>query len=161
LETASQRLDLNRSVDQPCVVALIDIDHFKAINDSLGHAAGDEVIRLMADFFGSAVRRSDLVGRLGGDEFGLLIGASAAEAFELLERLRLRVASQSWTLQGGAQAEFTLSIGMVCADSDHPQQLSDLLQDADAALYVAKDQGRNQVVDLKSQPPKGWRIRLA
>jgi diguanylate cyclase (GGDEF)-like protein len=161
LETASQRLELHRSVDQPCVVALIDIDHFKAINDSLGHAAGDEVIRLMADFFGSAVRRSDLVGRLGGDEFGLLIGASGAEAFELLERLRLRVASQNWTLQGGVQAEFTLSIGMVCADSDHTQQLSDLLQDADAALYVAKDQGRNQVVDLTSQPSKGWRIRLA
>jgi diguanylate cyclase (GGDEF)-like protein len=161
LETASQRLTRPGVGDQAWVVALIDIDHFKTINDTYGHAAGDEVIRRMADYLNAAVRRSDLVGRLGGDEFALLVGASAPQAYELLDRLRQRVASHPWTLADGREPRLSLSIGMVECGSSGRHQLGELLQAADAALYVAKDQGRNQVMDLERQHPKGWTMQLA
>lgn len=160
LEAADERLELP-GFDQPIVVALIDIDHFKTINDTYGHAAGDEVIRRMADFLNGAVRRGDLVGRLGGDEFALLVTASAPQAHELLERLRQRVASQRWTLADGSEPQLTLSIGMVEKGSEGRQHLNELLQAADAALYVAKDQGRNQVMDLQRLHPMGWTVQTA
>lgn len=160
LEAATHRLDL-RAVDQPLVVAVIDIDHFKTINDTYGHAAGDEVIRRMADFLNGAVRRGDLVGRLGGDEFALLVAAAAPQAHDLLERLRQRVASHRWTLADGREPQLTLSIGMVEQGSEGRIHLGELLQGADAALYVAKDQGRNQVMDLGRLHPKGWTMQPA
>ena len=161
LEAASQRLDTPGVGEQAMVVALIDIDHFKTINDSYGHAAGDEVIRRMADFLNAAVRRSDLVGRLGGDEFALLVCASPHNAYELLERLRQQVANHDWTLTDGSQPQLTLSIGMVQCGSEGRHQVGELLQAADAALYVAKDQGRNQVMDLQRQLPTGWTVQPA
>ena len=161
LEAAGHRLSLPGVGEQRLVVALIDIDHFKTINDSYGHAAGDEVIRRMADFLNAAVRRSDLVGRLGGDEFALVVAASAAQAYDLLERLRARVAAQRWILGDGCETQLTLSIGMVEVGSEGRQQLPELLQAADAALYVAKDLGRNQVMDLQRQHPKGWTMQPA
>ena len=161
LEAAGQRLAMPGLGEQRFVVALIDIDHFKTINDSYGHAAGDEVIRRMADFLNAAVRRSDLVGRLGGDEFALVVAASAPQAYDLLERLRARVAAQRWVLADGREAQLTLSIGMVEVGSEGRQQLTELLQAADAALYVAKDLGRNQVMDLQRQHPKGWTMQPA
>ena len=161
LEAASQRLALPGVGEQAWVVALIDIDHFKTINDTYGHAAGDEVIRRMADYLHSAVRRGDLVGRLGGDEFALLVGASASQAYDLLDRLRQRVASHRWTLADGREPQLSLSIGMVECGSGGRRQLGELLQAADAALYVAKDQGRNQVMDLERSHPKGWTMQPA
>jgi diguanylate cyclase (GGDEF)-like protein len=161
LEAAAQRLETSGSLPHSAVVALIDIDHFKTINDNFGHAAGDEVIRRMADFLNTAVRRSDLVGRLGGDEFALLVGASGRQAHELLDRLRQRVAAQRWILADGRELHCTLSIGMVECGSEGRYQLGELLQAADAALYVAKDQGRNQVMDLQQQHPRGWTMQPA
>jgi diguanylate cyclase (GGDEF)-like protein len=160
LEAAAQRLEL-RGLEQPWVVALIDIDHFKTINDTYGHAAGDEVIRRMAEFLNGALRRGDLVGRLGGDEFALLVSAAAPQAHELLERLRQRVATHRWTLADGREPQLTLSIGMVEQGSEGRHQLGELLQAADAALYVAKDQGRNQVMDLERLHPRGWSVQPA
>ena len=161
LEAASQQLALPGVGEQAWVVALIDIDHFKTINDTYGHAAGDEVICRMADYLHSAVRRGDLVGRLGGDEFALLVGASASQAYDLLDRLRQRVASHRWTLADGREPQLSLSIGMVECGSGGRRQLGELLQAADAALYVAKDQGRNQVMDLERSHPKGWTMQPA
>ncbi|MEY3545263.1 MAG: hypothetical protein RLZZ106_732 [Cyanobacteriota bacterium] len=160
LEAAGHRLGLHSS-EQPMVVALIDIDHFKTINDTYGHAAGDEVIRRMADFLNGAVRRGDLVGRLGGDEFALLVAAAAPQAHDLLERLRQRVAAHHWTLADGSEPQLTLSIGMVAQGSEGRHELGELLQAADAALYVAKDQGRNQVMDLERLHPRGWSVQPA
>ena len=160
LEAAHYHLE-QLDVDQPMVVALIDIDHFKSINDTYGHAAGDEVIRRMAEFLKAAVRRGDLVGRLGGDEFALLVAAAAPQAHDLLERLRQRVASHCWTLADGSEPQLTLSIGMVEKGSEGRCRLADLVQAADAALYVAKDQGRNQVMDLDQRHPMGWTVKTA
>ena len=128
---------------------------------ALGLQAGDEVIRRMADYLHSAVRRGDLVGRLGGDEFALLVGASASQAYDLLDRLRQRVASHRWTLADGREPQLSLSIGMVECGRGGLRQLGELLQAADAALYVAKDQGRNQVMDLQRLHPRGWSVQPA
>ena len=146
---------------QPEVVALIDGDHFKQINDTHGHAAGDEVIQAIAGLLEHGVRRSDLVGRLGGDEFALLLATTAPQAHELLERLRSRVAAQPIVLADGLRVPITLSIGMAARGGRAGNRLQELLAAADASLYVAKDQGRNRVVDLEGQPPDGWQVRIA
>jgi diguanylate cyclase (GGDEF)-like protein len=131
------------------------------INDGYGHATGDEVIRRMADFLNTAVRRTDLVGRLGGDEFALLVEVSRAQAYELLERLRQRVAAHDWTLAADGQLQLSLSVGMVESGDEAGYDLDDLLQAADAALYLAKDQGRNRVIDLQRDQPAGWVVHMA
>lgn len=161
LEAVAQRLEQAAVSDQPAVVALIDVDHFKRINDSYGHAAGDQVIQALAGLLAHGVRRSDLVGRLGGDEFALLLTASPPQAHDLLERLRRRVGGQPIVLADGQRLPITLSIGMAALGGSGGNRLQDLLAAADASLYVAKDLGRNRVVDLESQSPEGWRVRIA
>jgi diguanylate cyclase (GGDEF)-like protein len=158
LETAAYRLERAASLAQPAVVALIDVDHFKQINDTFGHAAGDAVIQAMATLLEGGVRRSDLVGRLGGDEFALLIESAPAQARELLERLRSQVARAPIALADGGQVPITLSIGMASSDGGRAQPLEALLADADASLYLAKDQGRDRVMDLSQDVPRGWRV---
>jgi diguanylate cyclase (GGDEF)-like protein len=160
-EAVSLRLEQAAATDQPEVVALIDVDHFKQINDTHGHAAGDEVIQAIAGLLEHGVRRSDLVGRLGGDEFALLLATTAPQAHELLERLRNRVAAQPIVLADGLRVSITLSIGMAARGGRAGNRLQELLAAADASLYVAKDQGRNRVVDLEGQPPDGWQVRIA
>ena len=161
MEAAEQRLQLSAERQRPCVVALIDIDHFKTINDVYGHAAGDAVIRRMADFLNGAVRRTDLVGRLGGDEFALLVEVPRRQAYDLLERLRQRVASHDWMLSDDGEPHLSLSMGMVESGGEMGYALEELLQAADAALYVAKDQGRNRVMDLQREQPAGWVVHTA
>lgn len=146
LETAGYRLDRASSLGQPVVVALIDVDHFKTINDGFGHAVGDAVIQAMAVLLERGVRRTDLVGRLGGDEFALLIEGSAVQARELLERLRQQVAAAPIPLLDGRRVPITLSIGMAASGRAGEEGLEDLLAAADASLYRAKDQGRNRVI---------------
>ena len=161
LEAVAYRLEQVEGTAQPAVVALIDVDHFKQVNDTYGHAAGDEVIRAIAAVLEHGVRRSDLVGRLGGDEFALWLEVSAPQARQLLERLRSRVAGQPIVLADGQRLPITLSIGMATSGGSFGNRLQELLAAADASLYVAKDQGRNRVVDLERQPPEGWQVRTA
>lgn len=161
LEAVAYRLEQVAGTAQPAVVALIDVDHFKQVNDTYGHAAGDEVIRAIAAVLEHGVRRSDLVGRLGGDEFALWLEVSAPQARQLLERLRSRVAGQPIVLADGQRLPITLSIGMATSGGRFGNRLQELLAAADASLYVAKDQGRNRVVDLERQPPEGWQVRTA
>lgn len=161
LEALAYRLEQVEGTAQPVVVALIDVDHFKQVNDTYGHAAGDEVIRAIAAVLEHGVRRSDLVGRLGGDEFALWLEVSAPQARQLLERLRSRVAGQPIVLADGQRLPITLSIGMATSGGRFGNRLQELLAAADASLYVAKDQGRNRVVDLERQPPEGWQVRTA
>lgn len=161
LEALAYRLEQVEGTAQPAVVALIDVDHFKQVNDTYGHAAGDEVIRAIAAVLEHGVRRSDLVGRLGGDEFALWLEVSAPQARQLLERLRSRVAGQPIVLADGQRLPITLSIGMATSGGSFGNRLQELLAAADASLYVAKDQGRNRVVDLERQPPEGWQVRTA
>lgn len=128
---------------QPLAVMIIDIDHFKKVNDTLGHAAGDHVLREVASRLAAAVRVEDLLGRWGGEEFvAVLPNTDAAGAGELAERLRAAVADVPVLVSGGERA-VTVSIGCACCTGDDAEAL---LRAADAALYEAKEGGRNRVV---------------
>ena len=133
---------------RPLALAIIDIDHFKKINDRFGHLAGDEVLRAVTGAIRAAHRASDVCGRFGGEEFVLLLpDASEAEASRVAERLRAGVAAlrvPAGGEPGAGLAEVTVSVG-VAVLTPGCRQLTDLIAAADAALYYAKETGRNRV----------------
>ena len=126
---------------------MFDIDHFKRVNDTYGHAAGDEVLRQIACRALSSVRSVDLVARLGGEEFAIVMpetGLSIAAA--VAERLRLGVASEPFALPGVSEPlTVTISIGVTTANSGYEDR-ERFLERADQALYEAKATGRNRIV---------------
>jgi diguanylate cyclase (GGDEF)-like protein len=125
------------------VLALLDIDHFKAFNDQYGHAAGDAVIKAVAAQVGGAVRASDLACRIGGEELALLLpGAQLRETCRRLDRLRQRVAATRLRHAGAPLPPVAVSIGVADVELGPP---STLLQRADVALYAAKRSGRNRI----------------
>lgn len=127
----------------PCAVLLLDLDHFKRINDTHGHPAGDAALRHFAQLIGPTLRRTDLFGRYGGEEFLVVIpGAGAAEARAAAERLRRRV-SENPAVVGEVTIPLTVSIGVASGD----EGLEALVARADGALYQAKNEGRDQVAE--------------
>ena len=125
-------------------VAIIDIDHFKSINDSAGHAAGDAVLIGVSNLFRAELRTSDQFGRIGGEEFVAVLASTDLEsAMMLAERLRLALA-QKLELHPNAGGTVTVSIGVACARGTDPNPET-MLARADAAMYRAKAAGRNQV----------------
>jgi len=132
----------------PLSVALIDIDHFKAVNDTHGHLAGDAVLRALSDVLREQLRGYDVVGRFGGEEFVVLLPQTGeADALLIAERLRTHVAAMSIPTGPGTSPEacvrLTVSIGVTALDAAGGE-LTDLLTAADAALYYAKQTGRNK-----------------
>lgn len=134
-----------RRVKQPLTLAMIDIDHFKPINDKFGHAVGDAVLMAIGAACRSAVRTEDVIGRLGGEEFAMLMPLTDQEtAFRIVDRLREAVAAIAIPTSDGRTVSVTISVGMAMfADQ---QQIDRLLLDADRALYLAKERGRNRIV---------------
>jgi two-component system cell cycle response regulator len=134
----------------PMACVMIDIDHFKRINDTYGHPMGDRVLVRLVEILKEGIRGEDLVARYGGEEFALLLPKTDAEhARHLGERLRERVESEGLLLPSGERLPFTVSLGVAdCNGGDGGRiDTSDrLLQAADAALYRAKADGRNRVV---------------
>jgi diguanylate cyclase (GGDEF)-like protein len=129
---------------RPITVGMADLDFFKKLNDSYGHAAGDTVLRAVAALMQETLRQSDLVGRYGGEEFAFLFPESTlAEAATLAERFRARCADYDIRLADGRLVRVTLSMGLADA-SECPLEIA--LKRADDALYAAKHQGRNRVV---------------
>jgi diguanylate cyclase (GGDEF)-like protein len=128
---------------QSVAVAMVDLDHFKAVNDTLGHPAGDAVLRECARRIAGAVRPHDVVGRFGGEEFLVVLpGCDPLEAAAVAERIRTALAEKPIPF-GRASIDVTASVG-VCAMSNAPNAKR-LIAAADAALYVAKRGGRNRV----------------
>jgi len=129
-------------------VALIDIDHFKVVNDTYGHLAGDEVLRAISRLLQLLVREYDLVGRFGGEEFALLLPQTdEMGARNIAERIRAQIADLRVTATSSSGTEpiaLTVSIGVAMLDGTGAD-LTELLAAADAALYRAKDAGRDQV----------------
>jgi diguanylate cyclase (GGDEF)-like protein/PAS domain S-box-containing protein len=124
-------------------VAIFDVDHFKVVNDSHGHAVGDRVLQLVADRSVSVVRSGDLVGRLGGEEFAILMpGASPEDATMVAERLRGMIERPG---DMGTEKLPTVTVSVGIAAHSRDQNSSDLLAEADRALYAAKSGGRNRV----------------
>jgi diguanylate cyclase (GGDEF)-like protein len=143
MEQAARELAGAHRHRRPVAAIMLDIDHFKQVNDSYGHAAGDEVIRVVAERLTSALRREDLLGRYGGEEFALLIRNDEVGALALAERLRQSV-QDAVVLTPDGPVQVTISVGVsMCLPTDAaPEQL---LARADAALYTAKQEGRNRV----------------
>ncbi len=132
---------------QPVAVLLIDIDHFKNVNDRHGHLVGDQVLRAVADSLSSGMRDQDLLGRFGGEEFvAMLVAADATETDLIAERLRQQIAALSVPTAAGPVVSVTVSIGVAAADRSSSLVVADLLAAADTCMYRAKAAGRNQIV---------------
>jgi diguanylate cyclase (GGDEF)-like protein len=133
----------------PLAVALLDIDKFKAVNDTYGHLVGDQVLKQIAATLNTMLRDYDRAGRFGGEEFSLLLPQTrAVDAFRIAERVRAKIAALSFVAPGAADGErvqVTVSIGVAALDAGSRRQLPELLAAADAALYRAKACGRDQV----------------
>jgi diguanylate cyclase (GGDEF)-like protein len=129
---------------KPASVAMLDIDFFKKVNDSYGHAAGDNVIRALANLLRQRLRRVDSLGRYGGEEFLVVLqDCTAEQARRILDEIRQRFAELHF-IAGEQQFSVTLSAG-IASTRDDSAQANDLLERADRALYAAKHGGRNQV----------------
>ena len=123
---------------------VVDVDHFKSVNDAHGHQAGDEVLLAIAERLTGAVRRPDVVGRYGGEEFVVILpGAGPEVLLELAERCRRAVADHPFPLRDGAPLPITVSLG-VAGLPEHAITARELVRTADRALYLAKGAGRNR-----------------
>ena len=128
---------------------MLDIDHFKKVNDKFGHAVGDIVLQRVAVLCREATRTTDLLGRVGGEEFAfLLLESGRAEAMQVAERLRLSMQNVQITVKEGIQIPIRVSIG-VAEHHVSKETLSDLMNRADKALYRAKSEGRNRVAEME------------
>lgn len=145
-----QQIAQSQRSGQPFSVLFVDLDHFKAINDTHGHAAGDEVLRVVARTLGEQLRRSDLLGRIGGEEFSVFLpGTAVAGALQVAENLRLAVQQCQPDIGGGTRLSITASIG-VASRSPSTQTMQSIQQRADEAMYEAKKAGRNRVSTLET-----------
>jgi diguanylate cyclase (GGDEF)-like protein len=145
-------LERARGVELPVSLVVFDLDHFKTINDTHGHAVGDKVLRLFCDTARVSLRRVDRIGRLGGEEFALVLPeTSLAAAIEIAERVRIMYEAGGRVVDG-IEINGTASAGVAASSSDSSVQ--SLLIAADAGLYEAKARGRNRV---ERAPPRAGR----
>ena len=132
----------------PLALALVDIDHFKVVNDTYGHLVGDKALRAVTDALTSQLRAYDLAGRFGGEEFVVLLPqAREMDAINVAERLRAHIAAMSIPvgndIESGPSVKLTISVGVAALDGAS-RELTEMLAAADAALYYAKETGRNK-----------------
>ncbi|HET7727045.1 MAG TPA: diguanylate cyclase [Candidatus Limnocylindrales bacterium] len=146
--------------NRPFSVAFVDIDHFKAVNDTYGHAAGDVVLRGVAQTIRSNLRATDTIGRYGGEEFMLLLTETDPdEAAHLAEKLRVLVSKQRFSVDNGQTIQVTISIG-IAGGVGSALRVDALVRDADAAMYSAKSLGRNQTY-VFAEPDEDARVPRA
>jgi diguanylate cyclase (GGDEF)-like protein len=143
-------VEITRAVrtGSPLALAIVDIDHFKLVNDTYGHLVGDKALRAVTDALRSQLRVYDLAGRFGGEEFAILLPhAREVDALNVAERLRRHIADMSIPVgddpESGPYVKVTISVGVAALDGAS-RELTDMLAAADAALYYAKDTGRNR-----------------
>ncbi len=150
-----EECDRATRLQQPLSCLYFDLDHFKHINDEHGHATGDTVLRHVSRQIKKFMRISDVMARLGGEEFSaLLVNTTQESAVEIAERIRQQICAEAFAMAGKIKLNITISIG--CATLDSHYQLNpeitgaQLVKAADQALYQAKHQGRNRVVCAES-----------
>ena len=145
MERAEQELSRAHRYGSPLSMLMLDIDHFKLINDRYGHKVGDTVLKAVADLSHATLRDVDILGRLGGEEFAVLLPETdQPAALDAAERLRETIANARIPLAGGEPVSFSVSIGVSSMGSVE-DNIDALLNRADKALYEAKDGGRNRV----------------
>lgn len=141
-----------RRYQRPIAVLVVDIDHFKQINDTYGHGVGDDVITHVGQTITQMVRSTDKVARFGGEEFvGLLREIDREQAEQLADRIRATIAEKSFSFRGHENIKVTISVGLAMADPGD-RDVSDLIERADRGLYQAKTSGRDRVVFIESTP---------
>jgi len=148
--------EIDRAVrtSTPIALALLDIDHFKIVNDTYGHLVGDKALRAVTDGLRSQLRAYDLAGRFGGEEFVVLLPhAREEDALSVAERLRTHIAALSIPVsdadESGQRVKLTISVGVAAMDGSS-SQLTDMMAAADSALYHAKETGRNRTHVISS-----------
>lgn len=142
-QTLQREIDMSRRHQQPLSVLMLDIDHFKRVNDSHGHSAGDDVLKAIAATIKAQLRNVDMVFRYGGEEFLVLLSNTSREAAAMVGE-RLRYATQAAEYYADGQLiELTVSLG--CSTLLPGESADSLLRRADSALYVAKREGRNRL----------------
>jgi diguanylate cyclase (GGDEF)-like protein/PAS domain S-box-containing protein len=142
---AEQELDRSRRYGHPLSLWMLDIDHFKNVNDTYGHHAGDLALQSLVDVSNKVLREMDIMGRVGGEEFAVLLPETDTEqALLVAERLRQKIAATDVHLEQGKTVRYTVSIG-VATLGEHETGIDALLQRADQALYHAKKTGRDKV----------------
>jgi diguanylate cyclase (GGDEF)-like protein len=146
--------------ERPLCVAFVDIDHFKTVNDTYGHATGDIVLRGVAQTVAENLRASDLIGRYGGEEFMLILTeTNVEEGAALSEKLRKLVERLRFSVDGNPNLSVTISIGIV-GGAGQQLRMDNLVRDADAAMYSAKSLGRNQTY-IFEEPDEDARVPRA
>lgn len=149
-EATSRMIEREAKAGRPITVLIFDIDHFKSVNDRFGHAAGDDVLQIFSNVVVSSLRITDLIGRVGGEEFAALLPCSVEEAVVVAERVREAFEASGVAIDDAPLAT-TVSIGV--AGGPAKTELEVLMASADTALYQAKRGGRNRVeVAVEQQP---------
>jgi diguanylate cyclase (GGDEF)-like protein len=132
-------------------IMMIDVDHFKNVNDSHGHQTGDVVLQRISSLINQYMRPTDLAGRYGGEEIIVAMEASESEALVVAESIRKAVAQLSMVSKGAVEFQVTLSVG-IASTHEYGFEADTLIGHADAALYDAKRSGRNRTVAAHAQP---------
>jgi two-component system cell cycle response regulator len=147
LERLTAEMDRAQRFGSSLSLLVLDVDHFKDVNDTAGHLAGDSVLRQLGARLEEEVRKVDIIGRYGGEEFVAILPETSLEGGQIFaERLRERVASRAFDVGTGRRpVHLTVSIGIASFPSPQVETIEDLFARADAALYRAKSGGRNQV----------------
>ncbi len=148
-EATARLMEREAGAGRPITVMIFDIDHFKSVNDRFGHATGDEVLKLFSETVVANLRATDLIGRVGGEEFAALLPCGMDEAVTAAERVREAFQDSGVAIDDEPLAT-TVSIGLAGGPAD--TELEVLMASADAALYQAKRGGRNQVKAIVEQP---------
>ncbi len=142
-ELAQKETDRSQRYNSIFTLIMLDIDYFKKVNDTYGHAAGDEVLKALATCIKKILRSSDILARYGGEEFIILLPETTIESGYLVaERIREQISSLIVPVSGNSSIHFTISLGIV--ESIYSNNIAELTKYADAALYLSKEKGRNQ-----------------
>ena len=149
MESARATRNFHRRIDRPFAMMLLDIDHFKAVNDAYGHMAGDDALCQFSNIVKSALRDHDIVSRYGGEEFAVFLYNTDEEGAECVaERIRKNVASAE-IRSNGLSFVITVSIGLCYIPIGEDCDIDECIRRADKALYAAKDAGRNRLVQYR------------
>ena len=146
LQQLKAEVDRAHRYQRPLSLVLLDLDHFKRVNDTYGHAVGDDVLRATARAMEHVCRDLDLPGRMGGEEFAVLLPETDPEGAQIVaDRLRIEIARCLHEPGGDASFRVTASLGVATLVPGSDRDIEDLMQAADEALYRAKELGRNRV----------------